>query len=103
EALALAGPNGSGKTTLVRLLAGALKSKLGDVRIGPTSLSSLTSKQRARLIAVVPQQVDPNLAFTVEAMVTMGRTPYQSLFGTYSHQDREAVVAGSDSSDPHRA
>jgi iron complex transport system ATP-binding protein len=57
----------------------------------------LSPRQRARSIAVVPQNVNGSLAFRVEDLVAMGRTPYAGLFGVRSTEDtravREALVA----------
>ena len=55
EVLALLGPNGGGKTTLLKTLLGLLAPKAGEVRLGDRPLASYASRERARLIAYVPQ------------------------------------------------
>ncbi|HTS39201.1 MAG TPA: ABC transporter ATP-binding protein [Xanthobacteraceae bacterium] len=94
EVLALLGPNGSGKTTLLKTLIGLLAPKTGDVLIGDRTLSSLTSTERARLLAYVPQSHMATFAFTVETIVLMGRTAHGNLFSRPSAHDR-AVAARS--------
>jgi iron complex transport system ATP-binding protein len=89
--LALAGPNGSGKTTLLKLMTGSQVPAEGEVRLDGRPLSRLSSRQRAQRIAVVPQHVNPLLAFHVEALVGMGRTPHSGFFGTQTAADRRAV------------
>ncbi|HEX6507883.1 MAG TPA: ABC transporter ATP-binding protein [Chloroflexota bacterium] len=91
ETLALAGPNGSGKTTLLRLLTGALKPQSGRVWLDDREIGSMSAGTVARRVAVVPQSMDPTLAFTVEAMVRMGRTPHVGPIRPFSSTDRESV------------
>ena len=55
EVLALLGPNGGGKTTLLKTLLGLLAPKAGEVRLDGASLASRSIRERARLIAYVPQ------------------------------------------------
>jgi iron complex transport system ATP-binding protein len=90
--LALAGPNGSGKTTLLRVMLGARRPADGEVRIHGTSVRAIPPRDRARLIAVVPQNVNPALAFHVEELVAMGRTPYARAFAPRSSEDRRALA-----------
>jgi len=88
EVLALLGPNGSGKTTLLKTLLGLLRPKAGEVRLGDKPLSDYSIRERARVIAYVPQVHIGTFAFTVEAVVQMGRTAHGNLFSRPSARDR---------------
>ncbi len=92
EVLALLGPNGGGKTTLLKTLLGLLAPKAGEVRLDGKPLSHSSSRERARLIAYVPQSHQATFAFTVEAIVLMGRTAHGNLFSRPTSNDR-AVAA----------
>ena len=78
--LALLGPNGGGKTTLLKTLLGLLAPLAGEVAIGGRRSPRISIRERARLIAYVPQVHMPTFAFTVESVVLMGRTAHGSLF-----------------------
>jgi iron complex transport system ATP-binding protein len=92
EVLALLGPNGGGKTTLLKTLLGILSPHAGEVAIGGRVLSAISIRERARLIAYVPQVHNPTFAFPVETVVLMGRTAHGGLFNAPSTHDR-AVAA----------
>ena len=91
EVLALLGPNGGGKTTLLKTLLGLLKPLAGEAAIEGKSLAAYSVRERARHIAYVPQLHTPTFAFTVEAVVLMGRTAHGSLFARPSAHDREVA------------
>ena len=88
EVLALLGPNGGGKTTLLKTLLGLLKPKAGEVRLGDKPLDEYTVRERARVIAYVPQVHIGTFAFTVETVVLMGRTAHGNLFSRPTTHDR---------------
>ncbi len=91
EVMALVGPNGAGKTTLLRVLSGTLQPCSGTVQWEGMDLLALSPRERAQLVAVVPQARDLPVAFTVEQAVTLGRTPYLSWLGAPGPRDRQAV------------
>ena len=73
---ALLGPNGGGKTTLVSLLAGVATPQRGRVLLDGKDLRTLSRREIARRIAVVPQETHPAFDYTVMEMVLMGRHPH---------------------------
>jgi iron complex transport system ATP-binding protein len=89
---ALVGPNGVGKTTLLRLAAGTLKATSGRVQLQGHSPTNLALKQRSRLVALVPQQLEIPFDFTVEQIVEQGRSPYLGLLRGMMPEDRRAVA-----------
>lgn len=91
EMVGLIGPNGSGKTTLVRMLSGEEKPDAGTIRLEGRSLSDWSLRERARKIAVLPQEGLPPVPFTVEEVVGMGRHPHQSLWPWADRNDRSVV------------
>jgi iron complex transport system ATP-binding protein len=92
EVLALLGPNGGGKTTLLKTLLGLIAPQAGDVKLGERALAHYSSRERARLIAYVPQVHVATFAFPVETVVLMGRTAHGNLFSRPSAADR-AIAA----------
>ncbi len=93
EVVGLVGPNGSGKTTLVRVASRALRPSTGDVRVGGRDLDHLGAREAARLVAVVPQDVQPAFSYTALELVLMGRTPYLSAWGGGGPEDWARVRA----------
>ncbi|MDD2852382.1 MAG: ABC transporter ATP-binding protein [Desulfuromonadaceae bacterium] len=87
----LLGPNGSGKTTLFKCIAGLWKASAGKVRLDGTELLALNYRQRATLLAVVPQDHTPPFPFSVTEAVLMGRAPHIGLYAAPSSVDMEAV------------
>jgi len=92
EVLALLGPNGGGKTTLLKTLLGLIEPHEGEVRIGDRALVSYPLRERARLIAYVPQVHVATFAFAVEAVVLMGRSAHGGLLGRPTAADHAAVT-----------
>ncbi len=91
EVVALIGPNGSGKSTVLRVAAGVLRPSSGQVLIDGDDLARLAVKERARRMAVVPQEGPVPNGMFVREMVALGRTPYvRLLLGPTAH-DRQAI------------
>jgi iron complex transport system ATP-binding protein len=99
EIVGLLGPNGSGKTTLLRLISGVLRPQSGQILLEGRDLQHLGRRGAAQRIAVVPQELHMPFAFTVEHMVSLGRTPFTSAFGTLSKQDHEIVQEAMEAAD----
>ena len=85
------GPNGSGKTTLMKLMAGILKLKKGQIEILGLANLTYTPKALARAVAFVPQRLPVDLPFTVGEAVLLGRAPYQGALGI--ERDRDLEIA----------
>jgi iron complex transport system ATP-binding protein len=88
QVLALIGPNGAGKSTLVRAVSGVIP-YTGHVHTNGDDFASLSTLQRARFVATVPQAVLLPPAFTVWETVLLGRTPYLNFLGQPSQKDEE--------------
>ena len=73
----LLGCNGAGKSTLIRLLASLYHPTSGNIHIDDRDLMTLKPKEKARLIAYVPQTPEIN-ELTVFDNVLLGRLPYLS-------------------------
>ncbi|MDQ7833250.1 MAG: ABC transporter ATP-binding protein [Desulfovibrionaceae bacterium] len=92
----LLGPNGSGKTTLLHVLSGVLPPTAGVVRIGGRKIGEFRPRQRAGMVAAVPQRAGPVPGMTVTSLVLLGRYPYLSLLGAYGPKDHAAAQAAMD-------
>ncbi len=77
EVLGLAGPNGAGKTSLFRVATRVLAPERGAVRVGGEPLESLSRRELARRVAVVPQDVGVPFPFRAGEVVLMGRAPHR--------------------------
>ena len=89
--LGLIGPNGAGKTTLLRAIAGLVPAE-GEIRLGDTAAGALSRRERARRIALVPQNPAVPAGITVTDYVLLGRTPYIPYLGTETRRDLETVA-----------
>ena len=91
EAVALLGPNGVGKTTLLKICAGLLLPQQGEISLAGRPLLHYGRRALARRIALVPQEMHLSFDFSVEDLVSQGRTPYLSFLGGFQPGDRIEV------------
>jgi iron complex transport system ATP-binding protein len=92
EWLGVLGPNGAGKTSLVRTLAD-LALAHGRVLIDGRDLGEVSQRERARLVAIVPQHPLIPPGMPVFDYVLLGRTPHHSLRAAPSRHDRVQAQA----------
>lgn len=78
EVLGVLGPNGAGKSSLLGALCGELQPSAGSVTLDGRVLAHWEGPSRAQRLAVLPQSSTLNFAFSVEAVVAMGRLPHAS-------------------------
>lgn len=88
---AFIGPNGSGKSTIFRALARLLRPSHGSVVIDGAAIRSMTTKQVARKLAILPQQPVIPESITVEDLVWYGRHPHRRPLVATGKADRDAV------------
>lgn len=74
EIVGILGPNGAGKTTLFKALSGWIRPISGSVSLFGTPMDQIQPPQRARCLAVIPQEFDLPVPYTVDDVVMMGRT-----------------------------
>jgi iron complex transport system ATP-binding protein len=92
EFFGILGPNGSGKTTLLKALSGILPQSSGEIMFNGKYLSDYSSKELAKLIAVLPQNSSHSFSYSVKETVMLGRYPHQKgLFKAISSYDEEIV------------
>lgn len=93
EMVAIIGPNGAGKSTLLRLLTGYLTPDCGECRLLDRPLEHWAPQQLAKVRAVMRQYSDLAFPFSVEEVVSMGRSPHGK---RDEHQAIQQVMAQTD-------
>lgn len=89
EFIGIIGPNGAGKTTLLRSLRGLCPVISGSITVKGQSVTSMTDKQLARMIAYMQQDVNISFGFTALEVVLAGRYPYLEWWQNESEEDYE--------------
>ena len=92
EWTAIVGPNGAGKSTALRAIAG-LVGHTGSVEIDGAAATSLSTRERARRLAFVPQNPAIPPATGVRDYLLLGRTPYLGPLAAASVTDHDIVDA----------
>lgn len=90
EWLGVIGPNGAGKSSLLRAAVGLVDSG-GEITVDGTRVRGMHRRERAALVAYVPQEPLIPDDMAVFDYVLLGRTPYIGYFGTETGHDREVV------------
>jgi len=90
ELVGLIGPNGAGKSTLLKALLGLLPCN-GEIRLAGQDVHRLSARERARLIAYLPQERETSWSLRTEAIVWLGRMPHRGWLTPPEPADRDAV------------
>ena len=98
ERVGLVGPNGSGKTTLLRAVAGLLPYD-GALSLRDRDVRAWPARERAREVALVRQQQDLGVDFSVAEIVALGRAPHLGWLAPLGADDRRRVAAALDAVD----
>ncbi len=84
------GPNGCGKSTLLKAISTIIPHD-GTISLGCTNVENYSRKNLSKMLAFLPQKPSVTNGISVEELVSYGRHPYASRFGTLSKEDFEQI------------
>jgi len=99
----LIGHNGSGKSTLLSLLSRQNTHHTGDILWQKRPVTDWPSREFARHVAYLPQQLPPAEGMTVKELVTLGRYAWHGALKRASNEDMASVDEAINSVDLHWA
>lgn len=87
------GPNGCGKSTFLRAIARLLKPQAGEVLLDGKAITSMRTRDVAKVLGMLPQSPTAPEGLTVADLVAKGRHPHQSWLRQWSRDDEAEVDA----------
>lgn len=87
----LIGPNGSGKSSLLRTIYRVIRPHAGLITLDEEDVWKMSLRRAAQRTAAVLQESTGEFEFTVEEVVSMGRTPHKGPLDRETAEDREIV------------
>ncbi len=91
QIIGILGRNGCGKTTLLRGLAGSIRRFSGEVWADGKNCGSMTPRQQAAVLSVLPQQSEILEGILAREVMEMGRYPHGRLFFGSTREDRQKI------------
>ena len=92
EFVAVLGRNGSGKTTLLRTLAGLRVPAAGSLQLLGDSPATLTRREVARRVALLPQDLEEMPGASVLETVLVGRYAHRGALGGDDPRDAQQAL-----------
>lgn len=89
--ISILGPNGAGKSTLLKAVLGLITPQNGNVSWQNHNIQTMTRKDIAKAMTLVPQETYFQFDYTVAEVVLMGRFPWVDYWGNYSIEDYQIV------------
>ncbi len=89
---AVVGPNGAGKSSLLKVLTGELKPTMGEVLLNNKTLSQWSNREKANILAVLPQHSELSFPFTASEVVALGRIPQETGYKKDQQITHEALA-----------
>ena len=96
EIVGLIGPNGAGKSTALRAVLGLIASESARIDMDGRDVRALGARERAKLIAYLPQARDVHWPIFARALVALGRSPHGD---AESPRGQEAISRALDQTD----
>ncbi len=82
------------KIYFIEKLTRIIPVKSGKIIVNDSDISTYSSKELCKKIALLAQTSEHPIGMTVEEVVSYGRYPYQKLFSGMDVQDHEAIESG---------
>ncbi|MFF7231150.1 ATP-binding cassette domain-containing protein [Streptomyces sioyaensis] len=92
EVTMVVGPNGCGKSTLLRALARLLRPASGTVCLDGRDIHSLSTRQVAGILGILPQAPVAPAGIRVSELVGQGRYPHHGWLRRWGAEDDDAVA-----------
>ena len=85
------GPNGCGKSTLLKTMGRILKQRNGAVYLQQQNLNTLSTRNIAKRLSLLPQNPSAPNELLVEELISYGRYPHRKNLNKQTAEDKETI------------
>ncbi|MFV0528682.1 MAG: ABC transporter ATP-binding protein [Lachnospiraceae bacterium] len=88
----IVGPNGCGKSTMLKAIGRIMKPRSGMVYINGNDIRTLSTREVARKMAILPQAPQAPKGLTVGELISYGRFPHQNRRKKLEEEDKKIIA-----------